>query len=153
MSIKSIVTDIKILRQPCVEVIKNDKYQVIIQDLKDILIANSSGIGLSSNQIGYNKRISYLRIPKSKTEFDEYVLINPKISEKIGKASSFREGCLSFKGITVITSRYLTVAVEYYDEKFEKLFKIFSGIAAIAAQHEIQHLEGKTIFDCKWRAR
>jgi peptide deformylase len=153
MPIKSIVSSIIELKKPCEEVIKKDNYQAIITDLKDTLIAHPSGLGLSANQICYNKRISYLRIPKSKTEFDEYVLINPKITEKIGKASSFKEGCLSFPGISVITSRYITVAVEYYDENFEKLFGIFDGLKAIVLQHEYSHLCGRVLFDDKWRAR
>ena len=151
--IRTIVTDIKELRKPSEVVTKHDDIKAIITDLKDTLIANPSGIGLSAVQINVKKRISYLRIPKSKTEFDEYVLINPQISEKIGKACSFKEGCLSFKGIQVITSRYVTVAVEYYDIDFIKIFKIFSGLEAIAVQHEIDHINGICIFQRKHKAR
>jgi len=153
MSVKSIVSSIVELKKPCEEVTKNDEYKTIIKDLKDTLISHPNGLGLSANQIAYNKKISYLRIPKSKTEFDEYILINPKITDKLGKASSFKEGCLSFPGITVITSRYMIIAVEYYDEDFKKIIKVFEGLKAIVAQHEIGHLNGKTIFDCKWRAK
>jgi peptide deformylase len=151
--IKSIITDIKELRKPSELVTKHDDFKSIIIDLKDTLIANPSGIGLSACQIGYDKRISYLRIPKSKTEFYDYILINPKIIEKIGKTTSFKEGCLSFPGITVITARYLTILVEYYDENFEKRTGMFDGIESIAAAHEIDHLNGLTIFQRKWRAK
>ena len=93
-----IVTDIRELRKPCQEVTKEDNIKEIIQQLKDTL-ESVGGLGISANQIGIQKKISYLKIPKftdKKIEFNEYILINAKIIEKSRPIQIKNESCLSF---------------------------------------------------------
>ena len=153
--IKSIVTNINELRKPCEEVIKSDNYKSIIQDLKDTLTKQSFGIGLAANQIGYNKKICYLRIPTDakKTNYTELIMINPVIVAKEMPIRFNGEGCLSFPGVAVVTKRFSLVIVKFLDENFKEQTQIFQGISAIAAQHEIDHLCGMTILDRKWRTK
>jgi len=113
---------------------------------------------LSSNQIGYNKKISLIKIPKkidtktNKIEYSEFVLINPKIIEEIGKSSlTIGEGCLSFPNIKVNTSRYLALLVRYLDEDLKEQTAMLQGEEALAVQHETDHINGITIFQRKHR--
>jgi peptide deformylase len=158
LAIKSIVTNIKELRHPCQEVIKNDDIKEIVKDLADTL-KSKSGLGLSANQIGYNKKISYIRIPKSidkakkEIQYKEYFMINAKIIEKARPIQVKNESCLSFQGINVTTQRYVFLTVEYLNEKMEVQTGLFSDLEAFCVAHEIDHQNGLTIFDRKWRSK
>lgn len=157
--IKSIITDIKFLRKPCAEVTKNDDYKSIITDLKDTLKAHPEGIGLSANQIGYNKKISYIRVPVNvnaqtkQIEYNEFILINPIITEKMHPVKVQNEGCLSFHGVHVTTKRYIYCAVDFYDENWKLQTVLMQDLESLACLHEYDHLLGKTIFDAKWKAK
>jgi peptide deformylase len=148
-----IVTDINELRKSCKEVTQEDNIKEIIQKLKDTLIGYN-GYGLSANQIGIQKKISFCKLPKydpkdKKLEFTEIVIINPKIIEKDRRIVVKQEGCLSIPYITVDTDRYVFITVEYQDEKLEKRTALFQDLESFILQHEIDHLNGKTIFDRK----
>jgi peptide deformylase len=157
--IKPIVTDISILKRPCVPVTKNDDIKQIIIDLKETLQSHSIGWGLAANQIGYDKAICYIRVPKTinhkekKITYAELVLINPKIIEKDTPVKVNNEGCLSFEGINVTTKRYIYITAEFLDENLKPQAAAFQDYESLAIQHEVSHLEGKTIFDFKWRAK
>jgi len=155
---KTIITNIVELRKPCREVTKDDDFKTVISDLRDTLIANKRGLGLSANQIGYNLAISYIRIldkvdeTTKQLKYKEYVLINPEIIEKGNKIVFHDEGCLSLPGININTDRYVFVTVSYLDEKFEKCMGLFADLESIAVQHEVAHLNGRTIIDDKHRS-
>jgi len=155
---KKIITNIIELRKPCREVTKDDDFKTVISDLRDTLIANKRGLGLSANQIGYNLAISYIRIldkvdeTTKQLKYKEYVLINPVMVEKQDKIVFHDEGCLSLPGVHVNTDRYVFVTITYLDEKLEKRMGIFADLESIAVQHEIAHLNGRTIIDDKHRS-
>lgn len=151
-----IIQDLKILRQKCLPVISVDNIEGIIQDLKDTLQA-TAGWGLSANQIGYNKAISYVRVPNGidqqakKFKYNEYILINPIIQDKDNKILVKNEGCLSFPGLHVTTQRYTWLVIDNMNEKLEVNTLILKDYNAIAAQHEIDHVNGIVIMDRKYR--
>lgn len=156
--IKTIITNIKELRKPCELITKEDNIKEIIQDLKDTLLSKK-GLGLTANQIGINKKISYIKIPKSvnpktkEIQYNEYILINAKIIEKDRPIRVNDEACLSFPGIFVITKRFVFITVECLNEKLEPKVMIFQDLEALVIQHEYSHQQGRTIFDEKWKAK
>jgi len=153
---KKIITNINALKVPCLEVRKDEDIKHIIKDLKDTLNC-VSGLGLSAPQIGYNRQISYIKIPKitkdKKIEFNEYILINAKIIEKDRPIQVKNEGCLSFPGVSVDTLRYVFCTVEYLNEKMELQTGMMQDLESLAVQHEIDHQNSITIFDRKWKAK
>jgi peptide deformylase len=156
--IKPIITNIKDLKRPCTPVAKNDNIKDILADLKDTLTAHPGGLGLSANQIDYDKAICYIKIligidPEKKPHYKEVVLINPKIIEKDNPIKVTNEGCLSFPGITVVTKRFIYITVEFLDENLKLQARSFQDYESLAIQHEIAHLLGLTIFDFKWKAK
>jgi len=151
-----IVEDINELRKPCQEVTENnDEIKMIIKRLKDTL-ENRGGVGISANQIGYNKRISILKVPifkDKKMEFIEYTIINAQIDEKAKLVKINDESCLSFPKIYVDTQRYVYCVITYMNEKMELQTKPLQDLESLIAQHEIDHQNGLTIFQRRVIAR
>jgi len=155
INVEKIIKDINLLSKPCELITKEDDIVGIIKKLKETLLA-VGGLGLTANQIGINKRISYVKIPrliKDKIEWIELVLINAKIIEKDQITRVNNEACLSFPGITVTTKRYVFITVEYLDENLKPQVMSYQDLEALVLQHEIDHTNGITIFDRKWRAK
>jgi peptide deformylase len=151
----SLVSDRTLLSKPSEIVTKEDDVAGIVKKLKDTL-STQSGLALTANQIGINKRISYLRIPKFNgkgIEFTEMVIINAKIIEKDKPIKVNNEACLSFPGISVVTQRFVFCTVEYMDEHLKSQVMSYQDLEAMVLQHEIDHQNGITLFDRKWRTR
>lgn len=157
-NIKPIITNLRELNIPCEEVKEGEDISQIIVELKATL-ENAKGLGLSANQIGYKKRISYLRIPDynketKKMRLKEILLINAKVIEKESPFQFKNEGCLSFpSSIRVNTLRYMYVTVQNYNEKLEPYGFASQGLEAVAIEHELDHQNGLTLLDRKWTAK
>ena len=114
--IKKILTypqDKDILLQKSEEVKNIEEVKDLIQDMKDTLNSDLSGVGISAVQIGELKRVCVIKYDNK-----EYTLINPVITWKRSGANGikpFKEGCLSAPGV---------------------------GWLSAIIQHELDHLEG-----------
>jgi peptide deformylase len=141
---KEIIKEIEKLKVICEEVKDNENVDAIIEEMKEILIAYH-GQGLAANQIGYNKRIFLLM-----SDFDTNkiaVFINPIIESSDGSIIT-EEGCLSFPGKRINTKRNYEIFIK------DKLFpqgRVCYGILGVAAQHELDHLNGITMFDREYK--
>ena len=144
--LKKIVTNLKELRKPSEIITDFAEIQDIIKDLEDSLDI-TKGIGLSAVQIGIYKQVGIIRTPNKKID-----LINPKIIEKYDKFMMKNEGCLSLPGIRVDTIRYQEITFEN-NGKIYSLDIQYDGILTVAVMHELQHMQGRTILDSKWRKR
>ena len=107
-------------------------------------------VGLSAIQINIPKRafiIRYMYQVKRHGEkaMDEkrYNIWNPEIIEMTQPFVFKGEGCLSFPGKFFNTNRYNQLKIRNGDGKEFK----FSGFMAVAIQHEIDHLNGITMYD------
>ena len=151
----SLVSDRKLLSRPGEVVTKEDDVAGIVKKLKDAL-STQSGLALTANQIGINKRISYLRIPKfdgKGIDFTEMIIINARIIERDKPIKVDNEACLSFPGISVTTQRFIFITVEYLDENLKTQVMSCQDLESLVLQHEIDHQNGITLFDRKWRTR
>jgi len=98
------------------------------------------GIGLAAPQIGQTKRAIVMHVKGLKLE-----LINPIITKMYGGKTTSKEGCLSFPGKQVSMLRYKQVVIEGYDRNWKPIKRKLKGLAAMCAQHEVDHLNGVTI--------
>ena len=140
---------LKEICEPCKSVDEGEKIAV---DLLNTLTEHKSGIGLAANQIGINKRVCVVHIPKR----EPLVFINPRIVSKEQEITGVPEGCLSFPNVDVSTTRYSLITVEAdnweedvilgptSEDKQESTDELWE---CIATQHEIDHLDGITMFD------
>ena len=103
------------------------------------------GMGLAAIQLGIKKRYFVVVHEYEEGQFDNYVLINPKIvstsQEMIYVGEG--EGCLSINRETEgIVPRHARVTMEAYDMDGNKIKVRGREELAIAFQHELDHLNG-----------
>ena len=111
---------------------------------------SKNGIGLAANQIGINKRVCVINVK------EPLVLINPKIVEKSKEQFIFAEGCLSFPDSKLKTIRHESIVVEADNHKSKLSFSansqdINDAFECVCVQHEIDHLDGITMFDREFK--
>ncbi|MFJ8458744.1 peptide deformylase [Lysinibacillus xylanilyticus] len=108
-----------------------------------------SGVGLSANQIGLNKRM-FTALYKDGDKHHEYMLINPKIvSHSLNMIYLPEgEGCLSVnRKVNGFVPRYERIKVKAYDIHGQEAIYHFNGYGSILMQHEIDHLNGIMFYD------
>jgi peptide deformylase len=112
--------------------------------MQHVLRRDDRGIGLAANQIGVSCRLfvvdsEYINLP-----FD--AIANAMVAD--GSALCvYEEGCMSIPGFYFPVTRAESVlikgqAIDGRDVEYE-----LDGLAARLAQHEIDHLDGLTLFD------
>lgn len=110
-----------------------------------------SGVGLAAPQIGINKQMVAIYFHDEKNVEHSYCLINPRIVSESVKKSYLQsgEGCLSVDAEHQgYVYRSYKITVKAYDLLVEKDVEyVFTGFAAIVAQHEIDHLKGVLFYD------
>ena len=151
-----IITDkekLNIKCEPCKSVEEGEEIAIkLLNELKD----SESGIGLAANQIGINKRVCVVNVEKP------ILLINPEIVEKSEDIFAFMEGCLSFPKKAIKTARYKWVKVKADNHKETLYFSVWNAdneegydknkyfkmaYETACVQHEIDHLDGITMYD------
>jgi len=132
----------------CDKVTVYDGEEIAVKLLK-ALKNSKTGIGLAAPQIGITKRVCVINIK------EPIVLINPEIIESDGEFI-FKEGCLSYPKITVSVKRYTYIAVDADNLDEPLILDIRKGgtmedlLEIACVQHEIDHLNGVTMFDRKY---
>ncbi len=114
-----------------------------INDLIDsmwALMYSARGIGLAANQVGILDRVVVVHANGFKQE-----LVNPVITKSYGGKVTSKEGCLSFPGVQAKMLRSKQIIVEGFDRDWKPIKRKLKGLAAYCVQHEIDHLDGKTI--------
>jgi peptide deformylase len=97
-------------------------------------------VGLSAPQLGIMLRFFCYRNPAI-----SYV-INPIILERSKEVVLGRESCLSWPGRWGVVPRHKTIRCRWTDERGTLIEREVVGLYAKVFQHEIDHLDGKTIF-------
>ena len=144
-----IVKDIKKLSVPTEKVKSVKEGEAIAATLFQYLTTHTDGIGLAANQLGINKRVAVVNVTSP------VYLINPEIVET-GNEIIFQEGCLSVKTKKPIkTKRYDRIVIKCDNYENDMIFEAehdedMDGLLeCMCVQHEIDHLDGKTIMDRK----
>ncbi|PIC64384.1 peptide deformylase [Sporosarcina sp. P13] len=109
-----------------------------------------SGIGLAAPQVNASKRIFALHIPDDDKPLENFIAINPKIvSHSVEKTYiSTGEGCLSVdREVPGYVPRYARITIKAFDKEGNAMKMRLKGLAAIAFQHELDHLNGIMFFD------
>ncbi|MDR1206317.1 MAG: peptide deformylase [Peptococcaceae bacterium] len=115
----------------------------LLDNLKDTLAAQKTGVGLAAPQIGITKRVIVVRLQE---EENFYELINPEIVESEG-AERDSEGCLSIPNWVGEVDRAARIRVKALDRMGNPAEYAAEGYLARVFQHEIDHLDGILFVD------
>lgn len=115
--------------------------QDLVLRLRQFMLAEG-GIGLAANQVGLRDRCFVMSI-----DGRDWACFNPEIVEMDTDLVDFEEGCLSFKGESCIIKRPDRIRVRYYDADAQECEEELSGLASRCFQHELDHLNGITMWD------
>lgn len=141
--VKDIQTDYEKLSDSCKEfnlAKVNKDLQKIVLELKNTIRSNSL-LGLSANQIGYDKRVFCLNFND-----DIRTFVNPVITNA-GTLTLSREKCSSIPGKEFIRLRHARIGVTYQTPLGKVESVTLMGVAANMFQHHLDHLDGLLISD------
>lgn len=123
----------------------DDELRQLVEDMAETMY-DAPGCGLAANQIGVPLRVFVIDIADEGEPSDLKVFVNPKIV-KVSGNQSWREGCLSFPGVSEDVKRAGTVRVEARDVEGNPFELEATGLLAVAIQHENDHLNGVLMVD------
>lgn len=99
------------------------------------------GRGLAAPQVGWALRVFMLLVDDEAVTF-----INPEIVEEGAEKVLTKEQCLSIPTITAQLRRARLIRVKYQDKEGVEHEQALRDDQAIAFQHELDHLNGLTLF-------
>lgn len=117
----------------------------LIDDMMQTMY-ESDGVGLAAPQVGKSIRLITIDETGPKERKSPRVVVNPEFVEQVGVKES-EESCLSLPTFSCKVKRYDAVTVRGLNEKGEAIEIKAEGLLAVILQHEIDHLEGKTLVD------
>lgn len=129
------------LKNYCAEVPQDESVLRTVAGML-MLLEENNGLGLAANQVGVMKRIIVINY----SGFTQ-AIINPEITKAWGGMSVMQEGCLSFPAREATVFRHKKITVEGFDILWNPIQYKWKGNLARIAAHEIDHLDGITMFD------
>lgn len=141
--VPGIITDLDILSKPCEPVMPEEFGG---DELKDTILkmvksmAYNGGVGLAANQIGICKRIFVTNLDAIPAAINPYI-----VSKSLNSNDRKQEGCLSFPGELAKVRRSWMIRLAFQDFEGNQHERSFVGWTARVIQHEMDHLDGKTI--------
>jgi peptide deformylase len=126
--------------------IRDDEFGAELDAVMDGMITTlyrERGAGLAGVQVGDARRIILVNLgPNMVPE----KMVNPVIVRASRMRQADKEGCLSFPGRLATVTRPRQVTVEYRTPLLGETRSVtLSGFEARCLQHEVDHLNGKTI--------
>ena len=104
------------------------------------VMESADGVGLAAPQVGWNVQLFIMGIPDSAGETVRRAVWNPTI-KTFGDQVPMMEGCLSFPRSRAEIKRWTHARLtgQTVDGPIDE---VLAGLAAQAAQHEMDHLDG-----------
>jgi peptide deformylase len=123
----------------------DDEIRRLVEDMAETMYA-APGVGLAAPQVGVSLRLFVIDVADEKEPSRFAAYINPEIVERHG-AQNWKEGCLSFPGVSESVKRAERVRVRALDIHGEPFELEAEGLLAVAIQHENDHLDGVLMID------
>ncbi len=136
-----------ILKQKAEKVaVVDDKLRALLDDMLETMYA-ANGCGLAAPQIGLSKRIVVIDIAHEGEEPAPLYMANPEIIWHSEDTEVCEEGCLSLPEMRAEVERPASVKIRYLDYNGKECELQADDFLAVAAQHEIDHLDGILYID------
>lgn len=136
------------LKMRCEEETVFDASLKSLVDQMTTVMYENGGVGLAAPQLAVSKRVIVVDPSAGEKSTDFLAMVNPKFTPSDGTKNAVEEeGCLSLPGVRVKVSRFEEIDVEYQDMSGACIKRQMSGFIARIVQHEVDHLNGKTLLD------
>jgi peptide deformylase len=136
-----------VLRRPCVPVgAVTDRVRALAADMLETMYA-APGRGLAAPQVGLGLRMFVMDVGWKEGAPDPVVCIDPVILAVSDAMVTGPEGCLSIPGVPCRVTRPAAITLEWSDLLGQRQCADLTGFAAICAQHEWDHLNGRLCID------
>lgn len=130
----------ELLKIPCTEVAPDEVAslrEILESELRHSASLGRPGIGLAAPQIGIYKKMAIIRLGHKDLEVD---LVNAYLDKGYDQIIHRDEGCLSFPGRVENVLRFQEVYIK--GNLVQPQTMVLTGLMAICAQHELDHLNG-----------
>lgn len=135
------------LRRPCLPVGAVDAaLRDLARDMLDTMYA-APGRGLAGPQVGVARRIFVMDCTWKEGTPAPRVCLNPEILGASDTLVTNTEGCLSIPGVPAQVARPDWVVLRWSDLDGATHEERLVGFAAVCAQHELDHLNGRLCID------
>ena len=124
----------------------DDELRALLDDMLETMYA-APGIGLAAVQVGVLKRLIVIDITKDKEKKNPLFLVNPVITFKSNKTSTYEEGCLSLPGHFAEIERPSECQIKFTDYNGKDNELRAEGLLSTCIQHEVDHLNGVLFID------
>ena len=142
----------KVSEEVGLEKILSIEIRSLIDDLIDTM-HHYEGAGIAAPQIGILKRVFVMELRSGNSRYPNHepfellAVVDPEIEPIDNEEVDSWEGCLSIPDIRGKLKRKKQVLLKGYDRDGKPLSKKLEGFAAVVAQHELDHLNGKLFID------
>lgn len=126
--------------------------QQLIEDLYDTMYA-ANGRGLAAPQIGVMQRVFVVDVTWKEGARSPRVFVNPVVQSRGEDMRSMEEQCLSIPDLPMDVHRPEAVVLAWDTPEGHRMEETFTGILARCILHELDHLDGRVIFDHQTPAR
>lgn len=136
----------------------DERVRTLLDDMAETMYA-ANGVGLAAPQVGVSERILVAAVPirdglSEEEEEDEELgtkafltqIVNPEIVERQGTIV-WDEGCLSVPDFSMDVERSERIVIEALNRDGEAIRFEARGFYAVVFQHEMDHLDGRTLYD------
>ena len=135
------------LRQVCEPCSIEDKSLKRLAKQMAKAMYKNNGCGLAAPQVGVLKRVVVVDCDVNTDQQNPVIMINPELVDLDGDPIVEGEGCLSCPGISVPIARPPFAKVRFLDLDGEEWTIEGDGLLGRCLQHELDHLDGKTMFE------
>ncbi len=146
-TLKIVVSPDPLLREVCDPCVIGDKSLKKLAKQMARTMYRNNGCGLAAPQVGVLQRFVVIDCDQENGRENPIYLVNPEILEVSGEMLKDDEGCLSCPGISVPVTRHEFARVRYYDLNGKEMIIEGDGLLGRCLQHEIDHLNGRTLFE------
>jgi peptide deformylase len=135
------------LKRVCDEVADIDEAVAqLVSNMFETMYA-APGRGLAAPQVGVMQRLFVMDATWKEGVKTPLACINPEIKLLGDGFSTNEEACLSIEGIAADVTRPDQIELTFTDLSGTRTAMLMQGFEAICAQHELDHLNGRVIFD------
>lgn len=118
-----------------------------LEVMQRVMAENDRALGISAIQVGVALRVMACRINRCDLR-QISVMYNPMYEVVTIHNPGIAEGCLSVPGIQMnISRRASEIKAQWTDPNRKEHTETLTGLAAVLFQHEVDHMNGKTIID------